>query len=110
MVLSFSCAVAPFSVMRRTSPCLTCVCAKAVIAAAAITSASLLKRGQSFEHFLGMSSWFHLGENLSDLAIFSDHERRALHAHVLLAVHALFFPDTVGFGHRLLHIAEQRQL
>jgi len=49
------------------------------------------------------------GEDLLDFAIFTDDERRARHAHHLLAVHVLFFHDAIGFGNLLIDVAQQRE-
>ena len=54
-----------------------------------------------------MALWFNLREDSGDLAIAADQERGALDPHVLPAVHALFFPDAVGFGDRVIRIRNE---
>src|SRR4051812_42290714 len=102
IVFPLSSAVAPASVMRKTSPCLTCACANTVIAVATI-STSLCKSSQSFENFCGMSGGLHFFEDFGDFAVFSNNESGAFNSHVLLPVHAFFHPVPVSLRHLLLH-------
>ncbi len=54
-----------------------------------------------------MALGLHFGENIGDFSVGADHERGPLDAHVLAAVHALLFPDAVGFRDGVIRICNE---
>src|SRR5712675_1090292 len=64
---------------------------------------------KSLVNLFGMPLGLHLVEDLRDLSIFSDEKGRALDAHVLLAVHALLFPNAVFLGNLMIDVGQQRE-
>ena len=63
---------------------------------------------QRLQHFFGVTGRLDLVEYFRDFALFVDQECRALDTEVLLAVHALFFPDTVGLRYGVIDVREKR--
>ena len=59
------------------------------------------------KNFLGVTFYFDLRKHLLDVAVGTNHKSRPLDAHVLLAIHTLFFPGPVGFRSLVVHIGEQ---
>src|SRR5580692_4334335 len=62
------------------------------------------------EDFVGMAINLDLRKDLFDHTIASDNERGALDAHELASVKRLLLVHSVGFGHGVARVAQQREV
>src|SRR6185437_10373504 len=80
---------------------------RARLRASAATSS--LRRLEIGQHFLVVAFGFDLLEDVLNFSVGADDERRAGGAHVFLAVHALFLPDAVLLGGRMISDDQKRE-
>ena len=63
--------------------------------------------GKGLQNLLGMTVDLHFGENPADNPLFINNNGRALHAHKLLPVKALFLPNAVLFDRAFALITQK---